>query len=109
VAGRRRETRDETAADDGAEERQRLDKWLVYARFAKTRSVATALVEDGRVRVNGKRVTQPTRQVGGGDVLTLALPHATKLVRVLGAAERRGSFSAAQTLYEDLSLEDPPK
>jgi ribosome-associated heat shock protein Hsp15 len=87
---------------DASSERQRLDKWLVYARFAKTRSVAVELVEDGRVRLNGDRTTNPTRLVGPGDVLTLALPHATKLVRVVSAAERRGSFPDAQLLYEEL-------
>ena len=94
--------RQEPEPEADAEERQRLDKWLVYARFAKTRSVATELIEDGRVRVNGARVTNPTRQVGGGDVLTLALPHGARVVRILGAAERRGSFTVAQMLYEDL-------
>lgn len=107
AGSRRRGGRDETTPDDSGEDRQRLDKWLVYARFAKTRSVATRLIEDGRVRLNGTRITQPTRQVGGGDVLTLAFPHATKVVRVLGAAERRGAFSDAQTLYEDLSGGEP--
>ena len=102
---RRRGGRDEPEAGSqaDADERQRLDKWMVYARFAKTRSVATELIEGGRVRVNGSRVTNPTRQVGGGDVLTLNLPHGVKVVRVLGAAERRGSFSVAQMLYEDLA------
>jgi ribosome-associated heat shock protein Hsp15 len=89
--------------DEPPEERQRLDKWLVYARFAKTRSVATELIEAGRVRLNGARMTNPTRAVGGGDVLTLALPHGTRVVRVRGAAERRGSFAVAQMLYEDLT------
>ncbi|WP_293867238.1 RNA-binding S4 domain-containing protein [uncultured Alsobacter sp.] len=97
---RQREPRDEDAPDPA--ERQRLDKWLVYARFARTRSMATDLVEGGRVRVNGQRVTNTSRLVGPGDVLTMALPHATKVVRILGAAERRGSFPDAQQLYEDL-------
>jgi ribosome-associated heat shock protein Hsp15 len=100
---RRKPGTDDTDRDEGPEERQRLDKWLVYARFAKTRSVATDLIEAGRVRINGARVTNPTRAVGGGDVLTLALPHGTKVVRVLAAAERRGSFAVAQMLYEDLT------
>jgi ribosome-associated heat shock protein Hsp15 len=87
--------------------RQRLDKWLVYARFAKTRSAASDLIEGGRVRVNGTRVTRPDRQLGIGDVLTLALPHATKVVRVLSVAERRGSFPEAQALYEDVAPGSP--
>ena len=98
---RRRGPDDEDEADAAGP--QRLDKWLVYARFAKTRTVASELVERGRVRINGVRVTNPARPVGPGDVLTLALPHATRVVRVLGAAERRGSFSDAQALYDDVT------
>lgn len=97
---RHREPRADDAQDGG--ERQRLDKWLVYARFARTRALASELVEGGRIRVNGQRVTNTTRQVGPGDVLTMALPHATRVVRILGAAERRGSFPDAQQLYEDV-------
>ncbi len=94
---------DKAEEDAETQARQRLDKWLVYARFAKTRTVASALIEEGRVRVNGTRVTNAARPVAPGDVLTLALPRDTRVVRVLGAAERRGSFSVAQGLYEDLS------
>jgi ribosome-associated heat shock protein Hsp15 len=82
-----------------ASERQRLDKWLVYARFVKTRSVALELVEKGRVRINGERAGRPDRQISRGDVLTLALPHATCVVRVEDFAERRGSAPEAQALY----------
>lgn len=103
MARRRPGPHDPPADETGLGERQRLDTWLVYARFARTRSAASALIEEGRVRLNGTRVTKATRAVGGGDVLTLALPRGAKVVRVLGAAERRGSFAVAQTLYEDLS------
>jgi ribosome-associated heat shock protein Hsp15 len=96
-----RSARDETDSDAG--DRQRLDKWLVYARFARTRSAASDLVENGRVRVNGARMTNPARAVAAGDVLTLALPHATRVVRILGVAERRGCFSVASALYEDVT------
>lgn len=82
-----------------ASERQRLDKWLVYARFVKTRSVALDLVSAGRVRINGERAGRPDRLIGRGDVLTLALPHATAVIRVEGFAERRGSAPEAQKLY----------
>ncbi|WP_460451974.1 RNA-binding S4 domain-containing protein [Alsobacter sp. SYSU BS001988] len=88
---------------DNAADRQRLDKWLVYARFAKTRTVASDLIESGRIRLNGGRITNPARGLAIGDVLTMALPHATRVVRVLAVAERRGSFPDAQALYEDVA------
>ncbi|MBV8765069.1 MAG: RNA-binding S4 domain-containing protein [Hyphomicrobiales bacterium] len=79
---------------------QRLDKWLVVARFARTRSLAQTLVEQGHVRVGGRRVTDGARKLRAGDVLTLALPHATTVVRVKSGAEKRGSFTLARELYE---------
>jgi ribosome-associated heat shock protein Hsp15 len=82
---------------------QRLDKWLVYARFAKTRTAAAKLIDDGFVRLNGAKVTNAARAVGASDVLTLALPRATRLVRVRGVANRRGPFTQARALYEDLA------
>ena len=81
---------------------QRLDKWLVVARFARTRSLAQTLVQQGHVRLDGKRVTDGARKLRAGDVLTLALPHATTVVRVRAGAEKRGSFAVARELYEVL-------
>ena len=81
---------------------QRLDKWLVVARFARTRSLAQALVQQGHVRLDGRRVTDGARKLRAGDVLTLALPHATTVVRVRAGAEKRGSFAVARELYEVL-------
>lgn len=80
-------------------DRQRLDKFLVYARFVKTRGVALDLVSAGRVRINGEKPGRPDRSLFIGDVLTLALPHATLVVRVIAFAERRGSPAEAQKLY----------
>ncbi len=87
---------------DAPDTLQRLDKWLVVARFARTRSLAQALVAEGHVRLDGKRVTDGARRLRPGDVLTLALPHGTKVVRIKGAAEKRGSFAVAQLLYEEI-------
>lgn len=53
-----------------APERIRLDKWLVQARFFKTRALATALVESGRIRLNGQHVAKSAQAVGAGDTLT---------------------------------------
>ena len=84
------------------DDRQRLDKWLWFARFARNRPAAVRLVEDGHVRIEGRRCDNPALGIMVGGVLTLALPHATVVVRVLGFAERRGSFVVAQELYERL-------
>lgn len=53
-----------------APERIRLDKWLVQARFFKTRALATALVGSGRIRLNGQHVAKSAQAVGAGDTLT---------------------------------------
>ncbi|WP_029030537.1 RNA-binding S4 domain-containing protein [Salinarimonas rosea] len=82
------------------EDRQRLDKWLWYARFARTRTLAARLVESGHVRVNGQRQTNPAKGVVVGDVLTVAAPHVTTAIRVLDLGERRGPAGEAQALYE---------
>ncbi|MDP4001883.1 RNA-binding S4 domain-containing protein [Methylobacterium sp. NEAU K] len=85
------------------EDRQRLDKWLWFARFARTRSLAARLAEDGFVRVNGTRAENPAKGVGIGDVVTVAAPHATLAVRVRGLGERRGPAPEARLLYDDLA------
>ena len=97
---------DEDEDDEGS---QRLDKWLVYARFVKTRSVALELINKGRVRLNNTRETKPDRHLAVGDVLTLALPHATEVVSVLSLALKRGSATEAGTLYERLESTPAPK
>jgi ribosome-associated heat shock protein Hsp15 len=78
----------------------RLDKWLWFARFVKTRAIAQELSVSGHVRINGQRVTTAARKVRIGDVLTIALPSRVRVVRVLNTAERRGPASDAVVLYE---------
>jgi len=88
------------------EERQRIDKWLVYARVVKSRSLAAALVGAGHVRVNRDKITDPARTVKPGDVLTVALDRRVLVWRVLALAERRGPPGEARALYEDLGAPD---
>ncbi|MGY6567990.1 MAG: RNA-binding S4 domain-containing protein [Salinarimonas sp.] len=84
------------------EDRQRLDKWLWYARFARTRGACARLVSEGRVRLNGNRVTQPSKGIVQGDVVTVAAEHATVVARVRDLGERRGNAQEAAALYEQL-------
>lgn len=84
-------------------DRQRIDKWLWHARMLRTRSDAAAFVEAGHVRVNGERTKAPAHPVRNGDVITLALDRAVRIVEVSGFAERRGDAAAARLLYRDLT------
>ncbi len=83
----------------------RLDKWLWFARFFKTRSLAARLVSDGRVRVNGDRVAKPAVAVRAGDMLTFPQGSAIRVVRIVETGTRRGPAAEAQALYEDRSPE----
>lgn len=85
----------------------RIDKWLWFARVVKTRSAAAALCEDGSVRLNGTRVDQAHKAIRIGDVVTVALAGRIKVLKVVSLAERRGPYSEAQHIYEDLSPEPP--
>jgi ribosome-associated heat shock protein Hsp15 len=87
-------------------DRQRIDKWLWHARVVRTRAAAAALAAAGHVRINGQRVDAPSRAVRPGDVVTVALDRAVRVLKVLAFAERRGSADDARALCE--ALEPPP-
>jgi ribosome-associated heat shock protein Hsp15 len=76
----------------------RLDKWLWFARFYKTRSLATAAVNGGKVHINAERV-KPAHRVRIGDRLSLSLQGAIAEFEILGLPQRRGPASEAQTHY----------
>lgn len=89
--------------------RQRVDRWLFFARIVKSRTLAGKLVSSGGVRVNGTKIDQPSRMVAAGDVLTAKLHHRIKVLKILDTGTRRGPAAEAQTLYEDLSPPEPPR
>jgi ribosome-associated heat shock protein Hsp15 len=81
----------------------RIDKWLWYARVAKTRTLAAKLVTSGHVRVNSEKVLAAKFGVKCGDVLTIARNDRITILEVVALGERRGPAPEAQLLYEDLS------
>ena len=87
---------------DEARDRQRIDKWLWHARVVRTRNAAAALASSGYVRINGARIDAPGRLVRTGDVVTVALDRAVRVLKVRGFAQRRGPGGTGQRLYEDL-------
>ncbi|MEM7443723.1 MAG: RNA-binding S4 domain-containing protein [Pseudomonadota bacterium] len=81
----------------------RLDKWLWFARFCKTRTLASKLCGDGHVRIDGTPTKKPNATVRPGQVLTFVQHRHVRVIKILALAERRGPASEAQLLYEDLA------
>jgi ribosome-associated heat shock protein Hsp15 len=83
--------------------RQRIDKWLFFARMVKSRSLAQVYVQKGNVRVNGERISQPSHGIKVGDRIELSLERRDLILVVRSPGERRGPFEEAKLLYEDLT------
>lgn len=81
----------------------RIDKWLWYARFFKSRTQASAACAGGRVRLDGSTVDKAHTLLRPGQVLTFVQGRHVRIVKVLAIGARRGPASEAQTLYEDLA------
>lgn len=81
-------------------ERFRIDKWLWAARFFKTRSLATAAVECGKVLLDEARV-KPAKTVAPGDMLDIRIGQLQFVVEVLAQSSKRGSATEAQKLYRE--------
>jgi ribosome-associated heat shock protein Hsp15 len=82
---------------------QRIDKWMWHARLVRTRSAAVVLASSGYVRVNGARVRGPARMVRIGDVITVALERAVRVLKVRRFSDHRGDAGAGRSLYDELS------
>ncbi|MEO0358831.1 MAG: RNA-binding S4 domain-containing protein [Pseudomonadota bacterium] len=85
----------------------RLDKWLWYARFFKTRSLATKVVQSGKVRVDATPVSKASRTIQAGNVLTFPKEDDIRVIQVDALGDRRGPAPEAQALYTDLAPPQP--
>ena len=83
--------------------KQRIDKWLFFARVVKSRSLAAKLAAGGRVRINRDKIDQASYGIKTGDVITITLDRRVLIYKVLELGERRGSFPEAQLLYQDMT------
>ena len=79
---------------------QRIDKWLWAARFFKTRSLAAAAVDGGRVKWNGQNV-KPARELKPGDELDIVAGELRWTVIVRGLNGQRRPAPEARLLYDE--------
>ena len=80
---------------------RRLDQWLWFARFAKSRSLAARLCAAGAIVVNGSAVAKANHGVRPGDVVTLLQGPWQRTVEVVALGTRRGPAAEAQTLFRE--------
>lgn len=85
--------------------RQRIDKWLFFARIAKSRTLAQEWIEGGHVSVNGEKVRRSSADVKIGDRLEVLAERRTYILVVKAPGDRRGPYEEARLLYDD---ESPP-
>lgn len=83
--------------------RQRIDKWLFFARMVKSRSLAQSHIQSGHVRINGERCNHPSQMVKPGDRIELKLERRDVVLVMRLAGERRGPYEEARLLYDDQS------
>ena len=81
----------------------RIDKWLWAARFFKTRSIAKAAIEGGKVHQNGERV-KVSKEIRVGTELTIQQGFDKKTVLVKALSGVRGPAPVAQQLYEETEV-----
>ena len=95
-------------ASPGAAGSIRLDKLLWYLRFARSRSLAQAIVAAGHIRLDGRRVTRSSCAVHVGQTLVLPVGERIEVLRLLALPLRRGPASEAQACYARLDAGGPP-
>jgi ribosome-associated heat shock protein Hsp15 len=84
----------------------RLDKFLWYARLARTRSFAQEVAAAGHLRIDRRVVERAHAPVRVGNVLSFPLHDRVRIIRVEALPDHRGSAAEARALYTDLS---PPR
>ena len=80
----------------------RLDRYLFFIRLLKSRTLAQSLIEQGVVRVDGKRALKTSEDVRVGSIVALPLRGQVRVLRVLALPDRRGPASEARTCYEEV-------
>ena len=95
-------------ASPGAAGSIRLDKLLWFLRFARSRSIAQAMVEAGHIRLDGRRITRSSCAVHVGQTLVLPVGERIEVLKLLSLPLRRGPAPEAQACYRNLGADASP-
>jgi ribosome-associated heat shock protein Hsp15 len=86
-------------------EKLRIDKYLWAIRIFKTRSQATAAIEENKVKWNGSAI-KPARPVSLGDRYTIKTPARRWTIEVTGLLHNRVAYEEALKNYADITSEE---
>ncbi len=89
---------------NSSEDTLRIDRWLFYTRFYKTRTLAQASVTGGHVRINGERAV-PGSRAKYGDIIDLVRQRIPFRVTVTGIPRRRGPAAEARACYAEAAAD----
>ncbi|WCM26683.1 S4 domain-containing protein [Sphingomonas sp. QA11] len=84
----------------------RLDRFLWFARLAKTRSAAQKIAGEGRLRLDGRAIDRAHASVRIGSVLAFVQGDRVRAIRVEALPPRRGPAPEARACYTDLVIEN---
>lgn len=90
-------------ASDAPDDRGlRIDKFLWFARLARTRSLAQRMAEKGHIRCDGRRINRAHALVRIGDVLSVPMTDGVRVLRIKTIPERRVSAKLAADIYQPI-------
>ena len=82
----------------------RLDRYLFFIRLVKIRTLAQGLIEQGHVRLDGKRVAKSAEEVRTGSIIALPLNGEVRVLRVTAIPLRRGPAAEARLAYQEIDV-----
>ena len=85
----------------------RIDRYLFFIRLVKSRTLAQAIIDEGHVRIDGRRVAKSSDEVRLGSIVALPLRGKVRILRVLAVPGRRGPPPEARSCYEELGIDEP--
>ena len=85
----------------------RIDRYLHCIRLVKSRTVAQGVIDEGHVRIDGRRVEKPSEDVRIGSIVALPLRGEVRVLKVLCLPARRGPAAEARLCYEELGIDEP--
>ena len=80
----------------------RIDRFLFFIRLVKSRTLAQAIIDEGHVRIDGRRVEKSSEEVRAGSVVALPLHGHVRVLRVVDLPARRGPAPEARACYEEI-------